>query len=125
MPKSRQLLWQKDWLPINYAKMKSFSTNKFYHGSEDYNDENNGKPYTKYPIGYHSNGVKAFSKKDSWRKPDRFEVDSLSILFYSKSSDESFEKALKMLQNAPSDSMDGWMNFGQNDSNQLSGKSNE
>ena len=105
--------------------MKSFSTNKFYLGGEVHNDENNRGPYTKYPIGYHSNGVKAFSKKDSWRKPDRFKVDSLSIIFYSKSSDESFEKALQMLKNAPGDSMDGWMNFGQNNSNHLSGKSNE
>ena len=48
--------------------MKSFSTNKFYLGGEVHNDENNRRPYTKYPIGYHSNGVKAFSKKDSWRK---------------------------------------------------------
>ena len=105
--------------------MKSFILrSKFYLRGVVHNDENNRRQYTKYPIGYHSNGVKAFSKKDSWRKPDRFEVDSLSILFYSKSSDESFEKALKMLQNAPSDSMDGWMNFGQNDSNPLTGKSN-
>ena len=103
-----------------YNKRNRSSHNPSRANKTSYPANNAHPTFTQYPIGYHSNGQKAFdSTKLKKNVNPRLNFSTFQPLHEDFVSVDDIIRQLE--RNSPPGSMDGWMKFGQNNTSSFKG----